>query len=40
MKELLQDKNCPSQEHGFTNHAEMSYSFQQSYPFKFQKIKT
>ena len=39
MKKLLQDNDCPSQEHGFTNHAEMSYSFQQSCSFKLQKIK-
>ena len=39
MKKPLQDKDCPSHKHGFTNHAEMSYSFQQSCSFKLQKIK-
>ena len=31
MKKLIQEKDFPSNKHGFTNHAEMIYSFQQSY---------
>ena len=34
MKKPLQDKDYPFQKHGSTNHAEMSYSFQQSCSFK------
>ena len=34
MKKPLQDKDGPSHKHGFTNHAEISYSFQQSCSFK------